>query len=260
MSPQELSFASANVSEELRLPLPAWRGPGGPDEELFRAARDVLCARAQAVGTKLFVSDSWTALEQINRRNLDTWRPLLHRNSSFPAVWVGALDCAGEVVGTQAALRVDCRQRSYGERLEDLSLFYDRPDDVPPGEACFVGGYSPVLTTRGIVAWLAAGWVHPNFRRRDADLFHVIGRAIRLVAWPLWNPSWWAGVVEPETCSKWSVERAGRRHLDDRPTILYQQRDVKRPPLHHMRISRSAFRLDLQDLVRAADELELNAR
>lgn len=216
----------------------------GPHDGMLRAARDAMCAAALAQGLTLIVSDSWRDLEEVNRRNLASWVPILHRAASLPAFWVGAVDTAGngDVVAVQAGLLVDCRERSFAERLADLSLFYDDPADAPAGESCFVGD-GPAHETFGPVCWIAAGWNRPDWRGRG--LFHLVGRAVRLVSWARWSPSWWCGVVTPDVVPAWATERAGPRHLDRRPTILYQQAGVERPPLRFLRLSRGGVQQDL---------------
>jgi hypothetical protein len=234
--------------------------PDGPHAELLRAARDALCAAALARGITLFVSESWDELEAVNRANRASWVPILHRAPSLPTFWVGGVDAGaegtGEVVVTQAGLLVDCTgpDRSFADRLSALDVLYDDPrSEAPIEERCFVGGGSLAWETHGAVCWIVAGWVQPDYRggRGDADLFHLVGRVVRLVSWLRWAPRYWTGVVMPETVPSWSVERAGRRHLSTRPDILYIDSSTPRPPLHFLRICRAGALLDFGDVAHA---------
>ncbi|HYD68492.1 hypothetical protein [Azospirillum sp.] len=219
-----------------------------PHAELLGRVRDRLCADALAMGLTLVVSDNWCELEAINRRNLASWVPILHRAASLPSFWVGAVDTAGDgdVVAVQAGLLVDCRAHSFADHLAALELFYDDPADAPAGERCFVGD-GPAHETFGPVCWIAAGWNRSDWRGRG--LFHLVGRAVRLLSWARWQPSWWCGVVTPDVVPAWATKRAGPRHLDRRPTILYRQAGVERPPLHFLRLGRGGVQQDFGRLV-----------
>ncbi|MGQ9371946.1 hypothetical protein [Azospirillum sp. ST 5-10] len=241
MDASGFDLADARVGE--RALLETFPLPDAPHAAMLRAARDALCASLRARRLTAILSDDWQDLARVNRRNLDSWVPLLHRAPSLPSFWVGAVDDdTGEVVATQAGLLVDCTGRSFGDRLSDLSMFYDRPGDAPAGERCFVGSDLP-FDTDGLVCWIAAGWTHPTLRGRG--VFHVVGRLVRVVSWARWAPSWWCGVVTPDIAPVWSAAKAGPRHIDRRPSILYQQAGVERPPLHFLRLGRGGVQMDL---------------
>ena len=209
-----------------------------------------MCAAALARGITLFVSESWEELEAVNRSNRASWVPILHRAPSLPSFWVGGAGPDGEVVVTQAGLLVDCADGSFADRLSALDVLYDDPWSAPIEERCFVGGGSLAWETEGTVCWIVAGWVRPDFRggRGDADLFHLVGRLVRLVSWLRWAPRYWTGVVMPETVPSWSAERAGRRHLSARSDILYIDSSTPRPPLHFLRICRAMALLDFGEV------------
>lgn len=220
--------------------------------ELLGSARDVLVRRATSLGLTLCVCDDWAALEVVNQANLATWTPMLRTARSLPSFWVAAIDAAGQVVATSGCVLADCSERSFAERLQSMDLTYDDPDQKLPGEMWFVGGGSTAFDVGGRVVWTVAGWNHPA--RRGQGLFHLMCRTARLESWVRWEARHWVGVVEPKTVHAWAPERAGRRHLDDRPTILYVQPDTPRPPLHFLHVSHTAALLGLQDLVSGSHE------
>ena len=225
--------------------------PDGPHAPLLRAARDTLCAAALARGITLIISEDWEDLEAVNAANRASWVPILHRAPSLPSFWVGGVDREGDMVVTQAGLLVDCAgvNRTFADRLSALDVLYDDPArEAPIEERCFGGGGSLAWETEGAVCWIIAGWVRPDYRggRGNADLFHLVGRLVRLVSWLHWAPRYWCGVVMPETVPSWSEERAGRRHLSARPDILYIDSSTPRPPLRFLRICRAGALLDLR--------------
>ncbi|HEV7284307.1 MAG TPA: hypothetical protein VGN75_05580 [Kaistia sp.] len=201
------------------------------------SAGNRLCAASLEKGVSLFVSDDWSALTALNERHRDSWFELLPRPASTPCFWVGALDPVGEVVATHGVVLLDCSVASFGERIADLSAFHDR-GKAPADEWAFCA--SPIAHgTRGHVAWIMAGWNHPDWRGRG--LFHLVGAAARLVAMARYHPRWVAGVIDPETVPVW----IGRGTVDPRAAVLYHQHGIGRLPLHFMRWSRPAVLRDL---------------
>ncbi len=216
---------------------------------LLTGARDALCARALACGITLVSCNDWPALEAINRANLTSWLPIMHRPNGTDWFWIGAADADGRIVGTQAGVLLDCTGRSLGERLSDLSFFYRDPaTERTPGEHCFCAS-DAAFDSFGKFCYLTAGWTHPD--RRGQGLFHLVGRAVRLLAAGRWAPHWWGGLVAPETAAQWTAEKAGPLQLERRPTILYRNpaAGYEYPPLRFMRISRSGFFLDMRNAV-----------
>ncbi|PWC98008.1 hypothetical protein [Azospirillum sp. TSO5] len=243
--------ASAFVRPERRL-VETTLFTGHQNEAMLRAARDALCGTALQRGYTLISCDDWDLLERINRENLDSWLPIMHRPNGDGWFWVGAADADGRIVATQAGVLIDCGQRSFGDRLSDLSFFYADPErDNGVGEMCFCAS-DTAFKTLGQFCYLTAGWTHPAARGKG--LFHLVGRAVRLLAMGRWSPNWWGGMVAPGTVPQWAEKKAGRRFLEHRPTILYQNPPCgfEYPPLHFMRISRSAFFLDMQAVIDAA--------
>ncbi|HYH17896.1 MAG TPA: hypothetical protein VD995_04700 [Azospirillum sp.] len=221
----------------------------GPHVEMLRAARDALCAAALEQGVTVALSTDWNDLLDLNRRHVDTWLPLMHQPAGDDAFWLAAVDADGEVVATQGGVLMDCSERSFGDRLSDLSFFYDRPEDAAPGERCFCAS-DAAHETRGRVCYLTAGWTHPSMRGRG--LFHRVGRLVRLIAWDRWNPHSWAGMVAPDIAPLWSEEKAGRRFFEHRPTIWYLNpaSGFDYPPYRFIRFTRPGVYLDMEAIAR----------
>ncbi|MBP2303291.1 hypothetical protein [Azospirillum picis] len=196
--------------------------------------------RLESKGVRLFLSSDWGGLERVNARNVNAWFPLLPHPHSAPAHWIGAVDSSGDIVATQGAILLDCTAKSFGERLGDLSAFHDL-GTAPPDEWCFCASEA-AFDTRGRTAFVTSGWVAPHWRGRG--LFHPMATLMRLACLSLWDVHWWAGLVEEETVPVWNAAGAGRRRLEPRPTILYQQSGVARCPLHLLRFSRAGVLLD----------------
>lgn len=219
-----------------------------PHDSVLAAARDALCAAARGAGVTLALVEDWGDLVALNARHRDGWFPLLPKPASAPAFWIAAVDGGGEVVGTHGVVRLDCSSSSFGARVGDLTAFHD-PGQATATEWGFCASEA-AADTLGVVAWIVAGWTAPAWRGRG--LFHGLGAVARLVALERWNPKWTVGLVDPETTPLWSRRGAGRRRLESRPAILYQQDGVGRLPLHFMRWSREAVVLDLKDTARFA--------
>ncbi|MGY0794277.1 hypothetical protein ACW7BJ_33435 [Azospirillum argentinense] len=203
-------------------------------------AAQILVERLLCKDVRLFISTDWGDLEDANARHLNSWFPLLPHPASAATHWIGAVDGAGEVIATQGEVLLDCTDRSLGERLGDLTVFHES-GTAPAEEWCFCASEA-AFDTRGKVAWMTAGWVHPDWRGRG--LFHPMGHLMRLLGWARWDVNWWSGVVEVDTVPIWNAAGAGRRRLEPRPAVLYQQLGVERCPLHFCRFSRAAVTLD----------------
>ncbi|TWA76874.1 hypothetical protein FBZ83_11715 [Azospirillum brasilense] len=207
------------------------------------AARGRLCGELVARGVTPILCESWPDLQALNARHRDSWFPLLPKPASAPAFWVGAADAGGDIIATQGAVFLDCAASSFGERLADLSAFHD--GTPPEGEWSFCASEA-AHDARGRVAFVVAGWVRPDWRGRG--LFHPMAFLARLLAWERWGVNWWCGLVDPETVPIWNGRGAGRRRLEPRPTILYEQKDAGRLPLHLLRFSRPGVVLDMEAL------------
>lgn len=221
------------------------RTPGGP-AALLDAAAARLGEALQARGVTLSLDDRFDALEDTNRRHQNAWYTLLPRPAAAPVLALLARDSEGEVVATQGAVLLDCTRQSFGERLGDLSVFHT-PGRAPAEEWCFCAS-DAAFATRGRTAFVVAGWVRPDWR--GAGLFHPMAFAMRVASWTAWDAQGWAGLVAPDIVRVWDRPEAGRRLLERRPTILYNQAGVGRRTAHLLRFTRAGVALDMADAAR----------
>lgn len=213
-----------------------------PDLEVARYA---LCALSRAQGLTAFVSADWSDLEALNAQHRDSWFELLPRPASAPCLWVGLEDAGGEVVAAQAAILLDCTGKSYGARLEAMTVFYDDPAAAEASGAWCFSASPEARESRGQVAMMSSGWVHPDWRGGHRDLFHHSGRLNRLAVLARWKPDWLVALVESNVSRIWTEKAVGQRHLDRHPTVLYHQPGEGRLKLHVMRFRPEEAAADL---------------
>ncbi|WP_207458674.1 hypothetical protein [Azospirillum sp. SYSU D00513] len=212
-------------------------------QEDLMTARDGLCAGLRALDLAPFVSTDWGALERLNAQHRDSWFELLPRPASAACLWAGVTDSAGDVVAVQASILLDCAGRSYGARLEDLTSFYDAP---APADAWCFSASPEAREARGRVAMMSSGWVRPDLRGGNRDLFHQLGRLNRLAVLTRWCPDWLVALIDPPVSRLWTVRAVGERHLDRHPTVLFHQPGEGRLRLHVLRFRPEAVAADLQ--------------
>ncbi|MBP2302498.1 hypothetical protein J2850_005237 [Azospirillum picis] len=207
----------------------------------MRASLTAVAAKHQL---RPVISDDWYALKNLNARHRDAWFELLPKPAEAPCFWVGLVTAAGQVVAVQASILLDCRTRTYAARLTDLTAFYDA-GTAPADAYCFAA--SPeARETCGAVAMMSSGWVHPDWRGGNRDLFHLSGRFNRLEAIDRWQPDHLAALVETNVSRIWTERAVGERHLDRHPTIMFHQPGAGRLTLHLMRFQPAAVIADLQ--------------
>lgn len=212
--------------------------------ESLTSLRASLTATAAEQQLRPVVSDDWQALEALNAHHRASWFELLPRPSVAPCFWIGLATAEGEVVAVQASILLDCRARPYAARLTDLTAFYD-PGNAPADAYCFAA--SPeARETRGAVAMMSSGWVHPDWRGGHRDLFHLSGRFNRLEAIDRWQPDHLVALVESNVSRIWTERAVGERHMDRHPTIMFHQPGEGRLTLHLMRFRPDEVIADLQ--------------
>jgi hypothetical protein len=227
--------------------------PSGPMKGLVSAARRYLIDTAEARGITFSLCFDMSELQAVNREAVaaGSWEPMLstadpsfRRLTPENAFWIKGTDRDGRIVGAQAATLFDCTVSSFGERMEDMTVFYDDPQEqAPAGEWCRCTSLA-AHGTRGRVVWTLAGWTHPDFR--GMGLFPVQQRVNKLAAWLLWSPDWFVSVVDPDIVPVWSERKMGPRHLDEMTTINYNMASLRLLPMHFVRFSPAQFLYDLE--------------
>jgi len=175
----------------------------------------------------------------------DSWFPLLPTPQSAPAFWLNVRDKEGATVACYAGTFLNCSEKSWGEKIGDLTAFHDDPEAAQEDWAFCA---SPLaFEARGRVGWLSAGWLAPRWRGRPRR-FHLLGRMVRLVAETLWEPDCMGGLVDPDIAPVWRLRAAGPCTIEKRPGVLLNQKGVGRLPMHFCFYPGNAMKRELLDL------------
>ncbi len=147
------------------------------------------CAR---LGVTLHVADM-KDLDDVNRANAASWRPLLpifspRYNTFAPettACWLGR-DEDGAVVLAQAARLFDWRETTFHDEAESLRLFYQDPvywkRERPLQSIAVTAPKAREIT--GLVAYTGAHWVRPDWRGKGlTGITPRMMRAEALISW-----------------------------------------------------------------------------
>src|SRR5262245_42280813 len=130
-------------------------------------------------------------LVEANRRNRDTWRPLL---PLFDPVVSGATtedsfcivgrNSSGEIVATQAARLYRWGDTTFHEEAESLRLLYADPErSKQPNETVEVTAKDAKKIT-GLVIFGGGAWYRPDYRGRQ--LAQILTRISRACAYTRW--------------------------------------------------------------------------
>jgi hypothetical protein len=168
---------------------------------------------AKSLGVKL-VFASMHDLVAENRRNSESWRPLLpHYDPAYGGITSDNTFCvlgingAGEVVATQAARLYALTDTSLLDEASSLRLFYPDPSrQARPGESCTITAPS-AATIRGRIAFSGAAWYRPDYRGRD--LVAALSRVSRAYAHAIWNTERTVTFVSKLLVDKGFVQRCG---------------------------------------------------
>jgi hypothetical protein len=230
--------------------------PADDHRSWLLVAADLLSAKAQQVGVTPLISNDFNELLLVNQRAraAGTWDaiirtvdPRFRRLDASNAFWVRGVAASGDVVSVQAAALFDCFDRSFGERFEDLSLFYDDAREAPADEVASC--ISPVANdTRGSVVWMLAGWTRPDYRGRG--LLSLLNRVGKLHSWCRWRPDCFAGVAEPDIVPTWSTRKIGDRYMDPEPCIHWNMPENGRTILHFIRWEPVHFWTDIHQIMK----------
>lgn len=178
--------------------------------------------KADTAARQRNVSLSFAPLQELvetNRRNSDTWRPLLPlfdpaaggatQQDSFCIV---GRDPRGEVVATQAARLYRWDGTSFHEEAESLRLFYADPAQLRrPREKVEVTAPAAKKIT-GRVVFAGGAWYRPDYRGRQ--LAQILTRISRAYAYTLWQHDYHTSIMAEEVCKGGMPERSGYTKVD----------------------------------------------
>jgi hypothetical protein len=173
---------------------------------------------ARTLGVNLVFADMHELLE-VNRKNSDSWRPLLPHYDPFyggintsNAFCLLGLNRGGEVVATQAARLYDLGEATLLDEANSLRLFYPDPQaQAQAGESCMLSAPA-AKTIAGRIAFSGAAWYRPDHRGRD--LVAALSRVSRAYAHATWNTEQTVTFVSKPLVEKGFVGRCGYPNVE----------------------------------------------
>ena len=155
----------------------------------------------------------------VNRRNSDSWRPLL---PIFDAEECGfnddngfcllAYTSSGQCVAAQAARLYDLTGTTFKDETESLRLFY--PDPVAQrheGERIVVTApFASEIT--GPTVFSGAVWYHPSMRKQG--LTSILPRLTKALSQTRWDTDVTLSFMAEEVVKQGTAPRAGYYHVD----------------------------------------------
>lgn len=155
----------------------------------------------------------------VNRRNGDSWRPLL---PIFDAEECGFNDdngfCllaytnSGQCVAAQAARLYDLTGTNFKEETESLRLFYPDPEaQRHQGERIVVTAPSAEVIT-GPTVFSGAVWYHPSMRKQG--LTSILPRLTKAMSQTRWDTEVTLSFMAEEVVKQGTAPRAGYYHVD----------------------------------------------
>lgn len=155
----------------------------------------------------------------VNRRNSDSWRPLL---PIFDAEECGfnddngfcllAYTSSGQCVAAQAARLYDLTGTNFKEETESLRLFYPDPEaQRHEGERIVVTAPSAEVIT-GPTVFSGAVWYHPSMRKQG--LTSILPRLTKAMSQTRWDTEVTLSFMAEEVVKQGTAPRAGYYHVD----------------------------------------------
>lgn len=150
---------------------------------------------AEKKGAILEITTDLERVQEINRRNEDSWSPIMP-NLLMPGetFWIIGNDLDGEPAVTMGCRRYNIERGSLTEILADLSFFYAtiHPDlDEKIELLTVVPDY-----IAGQVAYVGGMWTRPDFRRRG--LSAIMTRIVHAICLGVWDTDHAISLVRPD--------------------------------------------------------------
>lgn len=162
---------------------------------------------------------SFAELVAVNRRNRDTWRPLLpifdpdyaDLNAHNSYCLLGR-DGSGDVVATQGGRLYDWRDTNFFEEARSMRLFYTDADRPAPLRERVVITAERSKQISGKVVFSGAGWYRPDFRKRDLGV--ILSRVSRALAYTRWKTDATVTIMAEGVFKGGFGDRAGYTNFD----------------------------------------------
>jgi len=176
-----------------------------------------LNAELTRFGLAMAVHEDMSAFDRVCRET-GKFMPNAFNPAAVPfppgrALWTSVHDATGARVATFAVRLFDLGQRTLGDWLSTLSLFYDRPiADMPSGERFVLGDEADAYASRirGRCTYIGGLWLAPEWRGRTA-LAEVVTTAGCALALSRWDAAPMISIAEDEVYAK----NAGKYRFDE---------------------------------------------
>jgi hypothetical protein len=175
-------------------------------------------------------------LVEANRRNHQTWRPLL---PLFDPASGGITDedsfCIvgrnpkGDVVATQAARLYRWDNTTFHEEAQSLRLFYADPAPRRKADERVDVTAPAAKRITGRVVFAGGAWYRPDYRGRQ--LAQIFTRISRAYAYTRWKHDFHTSIMAEDVCKGGMPQRSGYTRIDWevmlRRTVVHPDGDVR---------------------------------
>ncbi|MBB2164310.1 hypothetical protein HLH26_07095 [Gluconacetobacter sp. 1b LMG 1731] len=171
----------------------------GPRIELGRYFLQ-LAEEARQIGISLHMGRGSGRLNEVNKRNQDTWKPLgpvydpsVSSIDEGNSIYIEG-QCEGEPVLTLILRRYDWPQSTLREEWESGRFAYRDPDiQMDPGER-WIAEAPAAGEISGRVVFVGGLWSHPTFRRKQLPVLSIA--LMRSISLATWRPDFAIGMIE----------------------------------------------------------------
>lgn len=173
------------------------------------------------LGLRVSICTDFDRLAALNRRNRDSWPPLIpfkdptfNRLVAGQAFWLDVQDVRDDTVVAHSARIFDWSDTTLEQEIKTLRLLYSNPaPHVAAGETIDMVDAASAERISGRVALLGSKWVRPDLRRRG--LAKIVAGITRVCSYASWRPHYIIGFVEPRLHSIGVTRAYGEYHVED---------------------------------------------